>query len=128
MGGWTGFWRSCGPLASQFCASCRLSDAQLERTHPGDSAAGVPLQHNALLVGLEPLDLPNLRPTSAEGSRLQHSCPSSCLRSSQGGASFLSPPLHAVLQSPVPRAATGPGGCALLMCILMGHGCLAACD
>lgn len=65
----------------------------------------------------EPLDLPNLRPASAEGSRGQASTPHNRRPSSGGaGASLLSPPLHLVLQSPAPRPpAAGSGGALMVV-------------
>lgn len=78
----------------------------------GQGAAAAP----APLPAAEPLDLPNLRPASAEGSRGQASTPHNRRPSSSGaGASLLSPPLHLVLQSPAPRPPVGGSGGDLLV-------------
>lgn len=77
------------------CRNCRTAPCLAS----GPSVAGV----SAALPAPEPLDLPNLRPASAEGSKGQHSALHNRRPSSGGGASLLSPPLHLALQSPLPR-------------------------
>lgn len=78
---------------------------------------------------LEPLDLPNLRPCSAEGTRL-NTVSGICRRSTSGsGVSLLSPPLYTVLQSPLVQAAPGTGvRCSCIMGVLLARRAVATCS